>query len=126
MTTHEIVLTKINEVFLQTSKITIEQQMELREAFSAKAKNWWFSPRAKMGWDGSIYYYNMSTGLFPIGMLPYFVNYCKKFNYTYKFDFNVADFRCNVADTDITKLYELIFKPSFKPREYQDHGYCCR
>ncbi|MEM4261311.1 MAG: DEAD/DEAH box helicase family protein [Candidatus Woesearchaeota archaeon] len=121
MIDYTIELEKVNEVFVRTSKITIEQQLELREAFSAKAKDFWFDPRVRAGtWDGTLRFYNMQTNCFAIGLMPYFINFCKKHNYKYKFNFDVSDLRCDIADDDIKQLYQKIFKNSFKPREYQD------
>lgn len=121
MINHEIVLEKVNEVFIRTSKITLEQQLELSEAFSCKIKDWWFNPKVKAGtWDGSIRYYNRNTCEFPTGLLPYFINWCKQFNYNYKFDFDVNDLKCDISDEEIDKIYQKVFKNSFKLREYQN------
>ena len=116
-----IILDKEDEVFLRTSKITIGQQLELGEAFSWKAKDFWFHPKFRAGtWNGTVHFYNRNTYTFPIGLLPYFVNFCKKFNYSYKLNFDISELKCDISDEDIDRLYTSIFKNSFKPRGYQD------
>lgn len=116
-----IILDKVNEVYLQTSQISISQQLELSEAFKCKAKDFFFSPLFRSGqWNGDLHFYNKSTRQFPIGLLSFFIKFCKKFNYSYKFNFDVSDLKCEISDEDIEKFYQHIFKNSFKPRDYQD------
>jgi len=123
MIDYTIILDKVDEVYISPSKITIEQQLELGEEFSCKAKDFWFHPKFRTGeWSGELKYYNRNTNQFPIGLLPQFIRFCKKFNYNYKFNFDISELKCEIDDDDVDKLYKSIFKKGYIPRDYQDYA----
>jgi superfamily II DNA or RNA helicase len=116
---NEIIISKPNEVYFKL-QLNVEQSLELREFFSVHVKNYFFQPRYKAKiWDGRISFYNKNC--LPIGLFDNFKQFCKKFNYQYKFDFDQSQLTNQISDQEINQLYNEIFKDSrYYPRDYQD------
>jgi hypothetical protein len=61
-------------------------------------------------WSGKISFYSMKDKLLPIGMLPMFLDFCKKFSYDYKFDFDVDEFSNDIDQKFLDEYYAKLFK----------------
>lgn len=105
-----IILKKVNEVYLNV-QCTVAQGMELKEYFSCFIPNHRWHPLVKDKlWDGVISFFKPRERSLPIGLLPDFARFCKKFNYQYKFDFDVETLSNDIQQQDLDKFYEQIFQ----------------
>lgn len=110
----------VNEVFLYVN-CDAEQARELYNYVSCMAPNYQFHPkyRAKM-WNGRISFFDAQNRLLPIGLLKNLMNFIDKYQYDYKFNFNVDDLINEIDEEDVKKIYNNLFEgTNFKPREYQ-------
>lgn len=94
---------------------------KLKNYLSVCAPNYQFHPKYKQGiWNGKISFYNITNHLLPIGMFPQFQDFCKFFNYSIEFDFNINDLRNTISDNAIKKFIQFIFsKCELDERDYQ-------
>ena len=87
-TTANLVISKSNEVFL---KINTEPHIEyeLRDHFKFEVPNAKFMPQYRgRNWNGEIHLYDISSKQIYVGLLDKIVNFCKQYNYTYRFQDN--------------------------------------
>lgn len=113
---------KLNEVYVQIRNLDRGSALELKEFLSCYIDNYWFHPlvRSKQ-WDGRVSFFNWNEQTIPIGLLPQFVKFCRKFNYEYKLNFSKEEIVNDISEDDFEEFYEAIFKESsFSPRDYQD------
>jgi superfamily II DNA or RNA helicase len=112
---------KFNESFFQLSVSNDGILYDIKQHFSFKVDNFWFSPKYKAGtWDGSISMFNVCDRLLPTGLLNTLISFCMKrdINITYKF--NIEDMYNNATIDDVYKFSEkLIQHTQFKIRDYQ-------
>jgi len=113
---------KLNEVYVQIRNLDKGSALELKEFLSCYIDNYWFHPlvRSKQ-WDGRVSFFNWNEQTIPIGLLPQFVKFCRKFDYEYKLNFSKEEIVNDISEDDFEEFYEAIFKESsFSPRDYQD------
>ncbi len=113
---------KLNEVYVQIRNLDKGSALELKEFLSCYIDNYWFHPlvRSKR-WDGRVSFFNWNEQTIPIGLLPQFVKFCRKFDYEYKLNFSKEEIVNDISEDDFEEFYEAIFKESsFSPRDYQD------
>jgi superfamily II DNA or RNA helicase len=83
-----LIISKCNEVFL---KIKTEPHIdyELKDHFKFEVPNAKFMPQYRgRNWNGEIHLYDLRTKQIYIGLLDKIINFCKQYNYTYKFENN--------------------------------------
>ena len=88
MRTTDLVISKSNEVFL---KINTEPHIEyeLRDHFKFEVPNAKFMPQYRgRNWNGEIHLYDMRSKQIYVGLLDKIVNFCKQYEYSYKFEDN--------------------------------------
>ena len=69
---------KVNEVYV---RIVCDrgQALELKDYFSCFAPNYRFNPKFKRKlWNGKISFFELSSHLLPMGLLPFFDKFCNK------------------------------------------------
>ncbi|MFW6311152.1 MAG: DEAD/DEAH box helicase family protein [Nanoarchaeota archaeon] len=117
----DVEIYKINESYLKIS-VPIYLQRGLKKYFSVLIKNHWFHPKVKSGqWDGKISFFNIRNGLLPVGFLDDLINYCKKNDLSYNFNFNIQEIKEKISNNKFKKMFDIIFKDTdFYPRDYQD------
>lgn len=113
---------KLNEVYLKIGNLDRSSAMELKEYLSAYIENRWFNPRVKSKvWDGKISFFKWNEQTIPIGLLPQFIKFCRRFGYQYKLNFDKSELINDISDEEFESFYEAIFvDSSFSPRDYQD------
>lgn len=120
-----IYLNKVNEVFFQLD-MTKGQAMELKEMLSFYAPNYKYHPQFKAGfWNGKIPFFNTKDSLLPIGLLPYFVDYCEQFKYPFIFNFDrTEEFGSDVTEERFNAFIDMVFPPDghIYPRYYQQEA----
>ena len=89
----EIVITKIDEVFVSVSAETSILK-EIDNEFRYRPPNYRFNPRFGYGWNGYINLFNPETKLFYIGLLDELIEFIKNNNYNFKItgDFGAQNF----------------------------------
>lgn len=116
---------KPNEVYLQLQNINQSQKMELGEFFSRKVKNYFFNPLYKAKkWDGTVRFFNLMNHTLPIGLLPMFKEFCKRYQYSYeyKFDYN-EELEIEISNEDINNFCNTLFSNTdIKLRDYQEES----
>ena len=126
-TSANVIIGKANEVFL---KINAEPHIEyeLRDHFTFEGEGAKFMPQyRKRNWNGEIHLFDMRSKRIYIGLLDRIIEFCKKHNYTYKFENNEyygLPFEINdsISKEGVKDYIRSITK--FKPREYQIDGVC--
>ena len=114
----EILIKKLNDVYFKI-QCEISQSLELKAHLSCYVKNYRFHPRFKSKiWDGKISFYNMVDHTIPIGLLPQFFNFLKKFDYKCKFDFDTSTMSNDISLEQVEKLCKTIVT-KLEPRDYQ-------
>ena len=118
-----IVVSKINETFLQLS---CEKYIayELNEYFSFKIPNAQFHPKVKARmWDGKIRLFNIQTGQLYLGLLPYLKEWAEK--HSYKIQTDIVDAK-PLTGLDIKSIKEFFDSLNLHcknkkiiPRDYQ-------
>ena len=82
-----VALEKVNEVNFKVCGLTSSQALELKEHLTCVMDNWWFHPKAKMGWRGEISFFDWNYQTVPIGLFPQIVKFCDKFGYQLEIKF---------------------------------------
>ena len=116
-------ITKYSEVHFK-AHIDKAQLYEIREKMSFYAKDYKHTPRYKIGiWNGKIPFID-KDGLFPIGLLPLFVDVCDKLLYDVSFNFNKDEFGEKISDETLQAFFEIVFPPENEifPRDYQQEA----
>ena len=91
-----IVVKKVNEVFFHVD-CSLSQGLELKGELSCKAIGYQWHPRYRnRSWNGEVYFFDVGRSLLPVGLLPNFIAFCKKFSYQYQLDFDLSDFSNNI------------------------------
>jgi superfamily II DNA or RNA helicase len=120
-----IYLNKVNEVYFQL-EMTRGQAMELKEMLSFYAPNYKYHPQFKAGfWNGKIPFFNIKENLLPIGLLPYFIDYCEQFKYPFVFNFDrTEEFGSDITEDRFNSFVDAIFPPdgNIYPRYYQQEA----
>ncbi len=121
MSDETIIVHKISEVYFRI-QCNLEQAMSFRQYTSVKVPDAHFNPKFKMGtWDGRISFFDMRDATLPIGLLPWFVKFCKDYSYDYKFAFDTHELYNDITLEEVHDFYKHIFKDSsYYPRDYQD------
>jgi superfamily II DNA or RNA helicase len=119
----KVTIEKLNEVYFRVTNLSQSQSMELKSFLSCKMDNYWFHPKYKLGWDGTVYFYKPTEGTIPIGLYPQIVKFCKIYDYQLEIDFDPTEMYNEITDDEFEKFYDVIFKDSsYSPRDYQDEA----
>jgi len=119
----KVTIEKLNEVYFKVINLSQSQSMELKQYLSCKMDNYWFHPKYKLGWDGTVYFYKPSEGTLPIGLYPQLIKFCQMYGYQLEVKFDTTEMYNKIEDDQFEKFYETIFKnTSYSPRDYQDEA----
>jgi len=124
-TSANVVIQKSNEVFL---KINAEPHIEyeLRDHFTFEVEGAKFMPQyRKRNWNGEIHLFDMRSKQIYVGLLDKIVAFCKKHDYSYKFEDNKyygTPFEINpgISYDGVKDYMQSIC--SHSPRKYQVEG----
>ena len=87
-TAADLVISKSNEVFLKI-KTEPHIEYELRDHFKFEVPNAKFMPQYRgRNWNGEIHLFDMRSKQIYVGLLDKIVSFCKKYEYTYRFEEN--------------------------------------
>jgi superfamily II DNA or RNA helicase len=87
-TTANLVISKSNEVFLKI-KTEPHIEYELKDHFKFEVPNAKFMPQYRgRNWNGEIHLYDMRSKQIYVGLLDKIIQFCKNYNYSYKFEHN--------------------------------------
>jgi superfamily II DNA or RNA helicase len=118
-----IELKKLNEVYFEV-KCNLEQSYEIRGHFEVYVENYRFNPKYKSRmWNGKVSFFSLMEKKLPIGLLPMFIEFCKKFDYPVKFDFGKEDLMNDFTKEDLKKIKTSICtNEKYQLRDYQDYA----
>ena len=124
-TSANLVISKSNEVFL---KINAEPhiQYELRDYFTFEVPNAKFMPQYRgKNWNGEIHLFDLRSKKIYVGLLDKIIDFCKRHDYTYKFENNQYygppfEINSSISKEGVKDYIRSI--TSIKPRNYQIDG----
>jgi len=114
-------LYKKDSVFFQIHFDEPEVKYELKEYFSCFAPNYQWHPKFKAHqWDGKVSFFNYKENLLPIGLFPFFIQFCEALKYTYELVDDLDTIIEHVTDAELERFYQFLFhQSSLFPRDYQ-------
>lgn len=116
-----LIIDKLNNVDFKIN-CDIGQLMELKEFSSFMAPNHQFHPafRSRI-WNGKISWFNTKDKTVPIGLLPNLFEFCKRYGYKLKMNFDVNELvPQKISDDKLESFYDYLFSSQkIYPRDYQ-------
>ena len=101
-TSANVVISKANEVFLRV-KADPHIEYELRDHFTFQVESAKFMPQYRnRNWNGEIHLFDLRSKRIYVGLLDRIIAFCKKHDYTYKFQDN------EYYDTMLTYLESIL------------------
>ena len=114
-----ITITKLNEVFLKLD-LTISQAMELKGHLECYVPGYMFHPRFKNRvWSGKVSFFDVGRSILPLGLLPDFFSFCKKFGYEYVLNFDTTSLSFGMEESNLELFLKAILPSSIVARDYQ-------
>jgi len=106
-----ILVEKENEVYVRIRTDDVSQDFNLKDYLSCYIPNHKFHPKVKAKiWDGKVSQFDLTTSRLPIGLLPYFHQFCKSYGYEYKFNFDVKELFNKIDMEAVQKFSEQILE----------------
>ena len=101
-TSANVVISKANEVFLRV-KADPHIEYELRDHFTFQVESAKFMPQYRnRNWNGEIHLFDLRSKRIYVGLLDRIIAFCKRHDYTYKFQDN------EYYDTMLTYLESIL------------------
>jgi len=118
----DIIIRKIDDVFLRVECKESSVAYELTDFFTFKAPGFMFNPLYKKGkWDGNIKLYSMYQQKLYVGLLDYVFKFCSQFNYTYSFN-DVENPEIDIKPNEIIEFCKgLDAHSDNKPIKFRDY-----